>query len=373
MLNKLKENIILNLKNIPGKSTPAKIVVIECDDWGGIRTPSREVYDKLAGRNLVDINCRYRNDTLSTSEDMEQLFHVLESARGKNNCAVMTPVVNVANPDFTKIRDSGFSEYHYEKFTDTLKRYGRGPEVFALWKKGIQKGIFIPELHGREHVTVQLWMNKLREGNEKLRFAFENEFISIDLPEIKTAANGFRAEFYFDSPDQTPFLERSVSEGVDLFSSIFGYNPEVFVPSNAIFHPVFEKTLANSGVKYLNVGHINLIPDEKGGLKKKYYRNGKQTKSGLRYYIRNCAFEPTDPKYRGIESTLKQVKASFRWGKPAIISTHRVNFSGGIDPYNREYGLSELKLLLLSIVKNWPDAEFMSSSAMFNFLWSKQK
>ena len=34
-----------------------------------------------------------------------------------------TPLTIVANPDFSKIRDSDFSEYFYESFAETLKRY----------------------------------------------------------------------------------------------------------------------------------------------------------------------------------------------------------------------------------------------------------
>ena len=34
----------------------------------------------------------------------------------------MTPFTNMANPDFEKIKSGGFIEYHFEKFTDTLKQ-----------------------------------------------------------------------------------------------------------------------------------------------------------------------------------------------------------------------------------------------------------
>jgi hypothetical protein len=59
------------------------------------------------------------------------------------------------------------------------------------------------------------------------------------------------------------------------------------------------------------------------------------------------------------------MEAAFRWKKPANISTHRVNFVGGIDEANREKGLKELKKLLNTIVKTWPDVEFMSTRDLF--------
>ena len=40
----LKQTITHNLLNIPGCRTNRHIVVIESDDWGSIRMPSKEVY-----------------------------------------------------------------------------------------------------------------------------------------------------------------------------------------------------------------------------------------------------------------------------------------------------------------------------------------
>jgi len=61
---------------------------------------------------------------------------------------------------------------------------------------------------------------------------------------------------------------------------------------------------------------------------------------------------------------LNQVAAAFRWHKPAIISSHRVNFAGHIDPHNREFGLDALRRLLGGIIERWPDAHFISADAL---------
>ena len=60
----------------------------------------------------------------------------------------------------------------------------------------------------------------------------------------------------------------------------------------------------------------------------------------------------------------KDIEIAFRWKKPAVISTHRVNYVGSIDPKNRQKGLGELKRLISLILKKWPDVEFMSSSQL---------
>jgi len=370
-ISDIKYNLILNAKNIPGRSIDRKIVVIECDDWGSIRMPSSTVYNRLLNAGINVDNHRYNQyDTLEDKDDLEQLFDLLLSVKDKRgNPAVMTPIAIVANPDFRRIKDSGYKQYYYEKFTDTLVRYGRHPDTEKLWKKGIEMGIFVPELHGREHIAVQLWLEKLREGENNIRTAFDNEFVAVKMSGVPPIAREFRAEYYFSSPDQKDFLLKSAKESVLLFHEIFGYIPRAFVPANAVFHPDFEKPLFDAGVRYLNVNHLTDIPADNGRIKHTWVRTGKKSASGLTYYIRNCAFEPTDPGYRGIAFTLKQIEAAFRWGKPANVSTHRVNYVGGIDKENRNRGLRELKSLLQSIEKKWPDVEFMSSAAMFKVLY----
>ncbi len=373
MFHKLKQDLFRNIKNIPGWRTTRKIVVIECDDWGSIRMPSKEVHDDLLKKGLrVDSGWHNMYDTLETDKDLEQMFETLVSVKDKNgNPAIMTAVTNVANPDFGEIKASGFTKYFYEPFTETLKRYYPGVNVFELWKEGISEGIFIPEHHGREHISVQLWMDKLKEGNEELLFAFNLGFVSLDIPEVPEPAREFRSEFYFISEDQIPFLINSVKEGVELFKDIFGLSPTVFVPGNAIFHPDLEEVVAQCGVEFLWVNHKMAYPSTGGKLKYRRFIPGQKGPGGIIYYTRNCAFEPNSPEYNGIGSTIKQIDAAFRWGKPASISTHRANFTGGIDPKNREHGLNELLLLLKAIVKKWPDVEFMSSKDALHLMKNK--
>jgi hypothetical protein len=90
-------------------------------------------------------------------------------------------------------------------------------------------------------------------------------------------------------------------------------------------------------------------------------KSGQKGPGGLIYYTRNCSFEPNGEDYKGVDFTLKQIEAAFRWGKPAIISSHRASYAGGLDPANRSRGLNELKRLLNRIIEKWPEIEFMSS------------
>jgi len=363
--SELKYKLILAGKNIPAPSVKRKIIVFESDDYGGIRMPSLEAYRQMKAAGIYIDASRYNTlDTLEDKDDLAALFETLSMVKGGNGShPVITPFVNVANPDFEKIKAAGFKEYYYEPFTATQQRYGRGEGVMQIWRQGMDAGIFIPEYHGREHISVQPWLEKLQQGNIQLQHAFSYGFVAVGNVEgVHPYAQEFRPEFYFTNDTQKQFLHRSITEGVALFEKIFGYTPSSFTPSNSIFHPDFEETVYKAGVPFLNVAHKNPTPSATGELEfRNYTFKQKIKKNRLNFYIRNCAFEPTDSNYTSPVLTLKQIDAAFRFGKAAIISTHRVNFTGGIDKANRDKGLKQLQLLLHEITKSWPDVEFMSS------------
>lgn len=374
MIHRIKREIVNNIKNIPGWRTNRKIVVIECDDWGGIRMPTGNVREAMISEGLIISDSRFdKYDTLANVEDLDRLYEVLSSVKDTSgNNAVMTPLVVVANPDFEKIKASDYQAYFHEPFTETLKKYYPGQDVFSKYQEGVGRGIFVPGLHGRDHISVPFWIKALKEGNRDLRKAFEYGYVSLEVPGVPDPVSGFRAEFFFSNEEQKEFLVRAIEESVTIFKSIFGFVPANFVPGNGFFHPDFDKTLVENGVKFLNVMHRTPYPGLNGKMNYIRYVSG-QKGLGITFYVRNCAFEPTDEGYSNTESTMRQISAAFRWGKPAIISTHRVNFVGGNDPTNREQGLTELTRLLKGILKKWPEVEFLSSADALSSLMERGK
>ena len=152
-----KRKLIDWYANSRGWRTNRKIVVIESDDWGSIRMPSRQVYSELLSKGLpVDRLSYMKFDSLESNRDLIMLFGVLTSFRDKNgNHPVITANTIMTNPDFEKIRESDFNEYHAEVFTETLKRYPEHDQVFALYQQGIKQRIFYPQLHGMEHLNIK--------------------------------------------------------------------------------------------------------------------------------------------------------------------------------------------------------------------------
>lgn len=368
MIHQLKRTLVNNIKNIPGWRTNRKIVVIECDDWGGIRMPSARIREEMISKGLHISDSRFdKYDTLANVTDFERLYEVLTSLTDKSgNHAIMTPLVVVGNPDFERIKADDFSRYYFEPFRKTLKRYYPDQDVFGMWQLGMKEGLFIPELHGRDHISVPFWMKKLQEGDSTLRMAFDHGYVSLEIPGVPQPVSGFRAEYYFEDEAQKAALKQSIYDSVNLFKEIFERTPNSFVPGNGIFHPEFDSVVADSGTRFLNVFHKSPYPSSSGQLKHRRFTTG--SGKDITYYTRNCAFEPTEKGYTGIENTLAQISASFRWSKPAIISSHRVNFTGGIDERIREFGLNELLKLLNGIQKQWPEVEFMSTGNMLRVM-----
>lgn len=366
----IKHSLVSAVKNLPGKSIGRKVVVIECDDWGSIGMPSERVYRKLSDGGLPVGKSRfYEEDTLEDAPDLEALFSVLKKYQdSRGNYAVMTPFCNMANPDFERIKAGGFQEYYPEVFTETYKRYGRTARMMELWRLGISEGIFVPEYHGREHIAADLWLRSLREGDAKLRMAFDSGFVCYSPPGLPVPAKDFRPNFYIIGDHAREGLRRSMEEGIDLFKTVFGFAPIVFNAPNGVFLPEFNKNLVEKGVRFNAVPRKRLDRNEDGQYRYRSYVTGHQTTEGLIFYVRNCNFEPTDPAYRNTDHVINQINGAFLCGKAAIIGTHRANFVGGMKVSCREKGLSELDILLKRMLKRWPDIEFRSSREFTDLL-----
>lgn len=362
MITSIKRNLINNIKNIPGWRTSRKIVVFESDDWGSLRIGSAKQLQELLKYGVVKgaANSYDRLDALESKLDLEALFEVLNGVKDKNgHPAVFTPFVNPCNPDFTKIEEHQFRDYYQEPFSKTLKRYGHDG-VMDSYTEGIKSGLFMPEYHGREHVNVASWMKALQSREPAALIGFAQEFSSVSIPGMPGFMDAFRPTYYYENVREIASLKTSIMEGAKVFENLFNYKTTVFDAPNAIFHPDLEESLYQAGIRNIVLQRLRSEPDGLGGLKNKYYRFGQKNQYGQRYHMRNCMFEPRVDV--GADIAMKMIQAAFRWAKPAIITTHRVNYVGGLSEENRSHGLRSLAELLRRILKTWPSVEFMSSA-----------
>lgn len=361
-----KQRITHNLLNIPGWHTKRHIVVFESDDWGAIRMPSKEVYEKLLSEGYrVDLNKYEKNDSLATGKDLTELFNVLSKYTDINgNHPVITANCAVANPDFEKIKESDFQNYYYEPFTKTLKRYKECENSFELWQEGIKEGLFKPQFHAREHLNVARWMDSLQKNDTDTRHVFDYGIMGLFPKGKENVGNKFQValgdtEFPIQSQNEI------IKEGLDLFEKIFNYKSKTFIAPCYTWNPGIEKTLYDNGV----IGIQGLVYQKVPCGNSIRHWMGSKNAYGQIYTIRNAFFEPTlSPNIDNVEDCLYRIECAFRWNKPAIISSHRINYIGAINEYNRDNNLKQLDGLLTKIQKKWSDVEFISSDKLVDII-----
>lgn len=366
MIKKALKELSINTQNILGWRSNKKILVIESDDWGSIRMPSKKAFDNLLAHGIPVDKCPYNsNDSLETVEDLSALFEVFSTIKDANgNPLKITANTIVANPDFKKIKESNFSQYFYEDFISTYQRINYKTQTFNLIKEGISSDIYVPQLHGREHLHVCSWLKALQEGDKETRFAFENEVYGHPTKYFENTKMNFLSALHSRNQVEEQLMRQSLVEASLLFEKYFGYKSESFIAPRYIWNDGVEGELNNIGVKYIQGLIVQQVPyGEK--LKTKTHIFGSKNRYKQTYINRNVFFEPTQNKKFPWESdALNRIDIAFRWGKPAIISMHRLNFMGGLNELNRKNNLIALKQLVNKVQKKYPDVIFMSTNEL---------
>lgn len=343
-----------------------KLVVLESDDWGAIRMPSADALRSFENSGMDLSKSLYKVDSLASAEDLDALFNTLLSVKNiHGECPVLTANAIMANPDFDRIKASGFQEYFFEPFTETLKKYPQHQSNLEIWKQGIQENLFQPQLHGREHLNIVRWMKALQAGDPQVRFAFD-----LGSTYSGKADYAFMEAYDWNEAHEVKLHSKIITEGMEIFERTFGFRSASFIAPCYNWDPALEPTLSKLGIEWIQGISSQLAPT---GSFDKYqsiqHGFGDRNAFGSRYNIRNVFFEPvTDPYKDWTDPAMARIQAAFLFNKPAVISTHRVNYVGFIQPKNRDNGLRQLKLLLNRIVKRWPEVKFISTDQLSHYI-----
>jgi len=363
----LKRTIVDNLKNISGWRSTKKLVVLAVDDYGNIRRHSKKV--KLPKEtNRFDVL-----DTLETREDIEALVDTLTAVKDKvGNHAVFTAYALPCNPDFEAIEESNFEYYHLESLPTTFEKLStEQPEAYQgtweLWQKCIADGLLHPQFHGREHINLNLIRSKLKTRDKDILNSFRQRSV-IALDDRAYQQKGWTAAFAFWKEDELIQHKQILEEGLNSFEHVFGYKATAFTPPAQQFHPSLYPLIQQFGIEAIDRPFLYRQHEGQGKYTWKWECTHMDKRTNLVKLVRNVVFEPNINDTDHVGKAMKQIETAFRWRKPAIISSHRVNFCGHIDPKNREKGLTSLKLLLNKIVNRWPDVEFLGVQELVNLI-----
>lgn len=374
----IPRSYLRNLKsayiNNNGFHTNRKIVVVESDDWGSIRMPSRDIYDRLLNNgDSCNKDAFLKNDALESEYDLSCLYDVLSKYKDKNGRhPCITANFAVANPDFYKI-SMDRSQYSYLPFTKTYEEYyGSDRSVMQLIKEGINNHLFIPQLHCREHLNVARWMTDLNANKKDVEIAFQNKMIGIGASFSKDNIFGYMDAFNYDTKAELEQLKSIIGDASTIFESSFGFKSRTFVASCYVWTKEIEKQLSEIGVEMIQTQFKQNVCPFKGTqiILNKYHYTGQKNKLGQLYSVRNCSYESAyDQNYESrADECVQSVMASFAACKPAIINSHRFNYIHSIDPQNGENGINGLDIILRKLLEAEPEIEFLSSVELLELM-----
>lgn len=353
--------------HLRGWKSRQNIVVIESDDWGAIRMPSQSARASLRQSGLdIDGSPYNRLDCLERKQDFEALMNVLYRHRDEaGSPAKFTLNAVMGNPDFQAIQGDSFSAYHHQHFFDSYRDY-HGQNLEMVWHAAIDEGLIQPQFHGREHLNVTLWLRDLQDGHLETRRAFEHRFYGLRTKTSSKHQVNYLAAFWAESKEELESARCRLDAGLKMFHESFGFSSRTFIACNYVFPQELESTLTEAGVILMQGQRGQILPRPDSGdfsVRRSYI--GKRESSGLVRTIRNVQFEPyRDESSCWPDMAIRQISSAFLFRKPAIITSHRINYSGGLSEAHRDRCLRMLDELLTKIRKRWPDVVFLSSDQL---------
>lgn len=365
--NQLKHNLL----SIRGSKTHRKIVVIESDDWGSIRIPNRKALKSIENKHLVSGNNLFNKlDSLESKSDLIALYELFDKFKDKNgNSPILTANFLTANPNFDKIKESNFQNYVAENIIESYSRYNNNEDTFGTLKVGINHNFIRPQYHGREHLNRSSWMKMLQVEGSVSRKSFDDYVFCLDEPSKSNKRDNLMAAFDFSNEAEKNNTNLIFEEGYLEFEKLFGYKSKSFISPCYVWDKSLEKKGSEMGIKLIQGIYNQYIPQmDNNPYKLKLHFNGQRNEFGQNYVVRNCFMEVFESLKNPIDDCLKRMEIAFRWGKPAVIGMHRVNFVGNLDENNRTRTLKSLDDLFQRILKKWPDVEFMSTDQLENII-----
>lgn len=324
------------------KRVQGKYIIIESDDWGLERAKHDEAIAWVEHKYGRDNFTRWTTDALETQEDLQELFYVLNSYKGKFE---RPPVVTANFITHNVDRDhSGNVIYRPLSQASDL--------LLNLYREGIKQNLIYPQFHGFSHYnTVALKAySQTQESDE----AFGHGFM-LARTTIKGHLSFLQGEYSIENVHAVQQFHLGMNE----FKNVFGFEPTSFIPPTYIFDRKYFALLNQSPIKYLQAG--NRIFNSK---RERYIFPIMRKRKGILWGTRNARLD-VHPDYNfDYHHCLRNVERSFQQQLPAVIDFHRVNFSGRFQPSYRAQTIKQMQLLFDSIYQRWPEAEFISSNQL---------
>jgi len=333
------------------------VLVIESDDWGAEHIPGPEVLAKMKKIGLRGTDSHGMFDGLETADDVDKLCDILSSYKdGDGNPAVMTANFIMANPDYSAIKDSGYSGFKSKPIDSGWNHEPEAKTLLQKYREGIKGGVIVPQLHGMLHFCTDIWMENLRQSDQQTLKAFDLQMIGE-----KEDASGIGIQsmspIYYSNAE---VIKQLIDHGTGAFNRIFGKDSITTVaPCYGWRSNETEELLLSRNVLAMQGREYQHQPD--GSMKLHYL--GEYGVGGILYLVRNCTLEPIGADTT-VEQCVGQIKRAFQHGLPAIVCSHRINYTSRVASEVRDKGLAVLDGVLKQVTEKYGDVEFMSSDKL---------
>ncbi len=311
------------------------ILVFESDDWGMERKSSAKLIQKFGQPG------EWAEEQTESVEDLQKLYETLERHRDtRRRPACFTANFIMANPDFDRIERDAFLHYHDVPLDVSLSE-----SIRQQYKAGIDRKCFSPQYHGRRHFWAETWLKDLRENVPGSRELF-TERCHGGLSLLKGEGWRYHSE-YVDwgsgAIEAEETILHSMKGDFDVFEKLFSYKPLSAIPPHYIFTSEVEKAWKRLGIRYVQGAGYRLVREKNGSTRTRSHYLGEVSPENLIYSIRTVKFDPrpSRPAHQW-QAAFRQIESCFKHGLPAIVDTHRMNYTG----IYRDEGLHQLDALL---------------------------
>jgi hypothetical protein len=312
-----------------------RAVVLESDDWGLCAwVPDDRAFRALATLPAfrTEAGLRYGRSTLETADDVRLLAAELIEWRGGDGFPpVWQANTIVANPDYARMRPPlfEFEELPLCVHPDLPSRWAR-PGLWDALRRAEGDGVWWAELHGLHHLPEAAWLGALRRGESDARRACEQS---------SPIGRAVEASGEYDASEPRALRARNVRRAVQAFRTLFGRAPTSFCPPDYRFDDWFEGEAASIGLTTIQ-GKAEQAGRGWAPLRRRWFGLRFPHHDGIRFHMPpRIAFEPegmAQPKTpRGIEAAMRGIHAAWARGRPAIVSTHRMNYAHMLPAHNR--------------------------------------
>jgi len=300
-------------------------VVLESDDWGLCAwSPDERAYRALADTPAfrTPAGLRYGGSTLEGEADIDRMVGTLstvEGADGVRPCLQANTIM--AAPDYARFQPPSFEAdpLPVVPLPGAPRRWRREGAAEAV-ERAREAGVWWPELHGLHHLPESAWVRALRRGASDARRAHEHE---------SPICQAVEASGEFDPSEPADARTDRLARAVAFFTEHFGRPPSSLCPPDYRWDERLEADAERLHVTIVQgKGEQFGVPFPR--IRRALMRRRWPHARGGRFYMPvRIPFEPslelTAPA-RHVAAARAAVRACWRRGQPAAISTHRCNY-----------------------------------------------